>query len=291
MARFLVIAVAAMTLGAGSPAALAQSQPGPTTLREGVEAMPHDQALRYLGETLGRAIEATQNDPTIPDILEALDLNIAATRRIRGYIDDDGATVGDAQIAAIAEEIGAIARSFRAIAELAPGVFERRWQEISNIDAIGTAIGFRIATANARVAELRAENEQIDQYLRSTTLTRAQIEMLRLTRTANDAEAHSIEAAIAAWNYFSERQSDVMARLGDQSEDLGVFFHALRENARVYEAAAQTLGIANSLTLALRDLSTIENLESLRSEIVKSWDDLMKIVDEVSNGLALQPGM
>lgn len=291
MARFVVIAVAALVLGAGTPPpAAAQTAPGPTTLRDGVEAMPHDQALRYLGETLGRAVEATQSDPTIPDILEALDLNIAATRRIRGYVDDSQ-TIGDEQIAAIAEEIGAIARSFRAIAELAPGVFERRWQEISNIDAIGTAIGFRIADANARLSELRTENEQIDQYLRNDTLTRAQIEMLRLTRTANDAESHSIEAAIAAWNYFSERQADVMTRLGDQSEDLGVFFHALRENARVYEAAAQTLGIANSLTLALRDLSAIENLEQLRSEIVRSWDDLMKIVDEVSNGLALQPGM
>jgi hypothetical protein len=290
MARHMLVAVAVLALGAVTVPAGAQTQPGPTVLREGIEAMPHDQALRYRGETLGKSVEATQSDPSIPDILQALDLNIEATRRIRGMVDGSEA-LGDEQIAEIAGEIANIARSFRAVAELAPGVFERRWQELSSIEAIGAAIGFRIAGANARLTELRTENESIDRYLRESTLTRAQIEMLRLTRTANEAEAHSIEAAIAAWNYFSERQADVVARLGDQSEDLGVFFHALRENARVYEAAAQTLGIANSLKLALRDLSTIEHLESLRSEIVRSWDDLMKIVDEVSNGLMLQPGM
>ena len=274
-------------VGAVAPVA-AQDDPG--LIREQIDAMPHDEALRVLGEALGRSVEATQSDPGIPDILQALDANIAATRRMREMIDA-GETVSDEQMAAVAEEIGTIARSFRAIASLAPEVFERRWGELADIDLIGQEIGFRIAGANARLEQLRASNAAIDEGVRTQTLSQAQIEMTRLTRQANDAELHSLEAAVAAWNYFSERQADVMARLGEQSEDLGVFFHALAENARVYEAAAQTLGIANSLRLALSDLSSVENLESLRSELVRSWGDLMKIVDEVNDGLMLQPGM
>ncbi len=259
-------------------------------IREQAGNLPNDEALKLLGETLGKSIEATQADPSIPDILNALQANIAATKRIRGLVD--GADpVTEEKIAEVATEISKIAKSFDAIASLAPQVFERRYKELSDIDAIGQEVGFRIADAHSRLATLKQNNDEIDGYLKSETLSRAEIEKLRLTRQANDAETHSLEAAVAAWNYFAERHADVMKRLGDQSEDLDVFFHALKENARVYDAAAQTLNMASSLKTALSDLGSIENLNTLRSEMVRSWSDLMKIVDEVNNGLRLQPGM
>lgn len=259
-------------------------------IREQAGNLPNDEALKLLGETLGKSIEATQADPSIPDILNALQANIAATKRIRGLVD--GADpVTEEKIAEVATEISKIAKSFDAIASLAPQVFERRYKELSDIDAIGQEVGFRIADAHSRLATLKQNNDEIDGYLKSETLSRAEIEKLRLTRQANDAETHSLEAAVAAWNYFAERHADVMKRLGDQSEDLDVFFHALKENARVYDAAAQTLNMASSLKTALSDLGSIKNLNTLRSEMVRSWSDLMKIVDEVNNGLRLQPGM
>jgi chromosome segregation ATPase len=259
-------------------------------VRERASNLPHDEALRLLGETLGRSIEATQSDPSIPDILNALDANIAATRRLRELVDGD-TPVTERQMAEIAREITTIAKSFGAIAALAPGVFQRRLAQLGNIDAIGQEVGFRIADAKARIEALRRNNAEIDASVRSETLTRAEIEKLRLTRQANDAEMHSLEAAVAAWTYFSERHADVVTRLGDQSANLDVFFHALKENARVYDSAARTLNMANSLNLALSTLGSVEDLDSLRSDLVKSWTDLMKIVDEVNDGLMLQPGM
>ncbi|WP_421725475.1 hypothetical protein [Bauldia sp.] len=283
----LIVAIVAAPLLV-QPAAKAEDDIG--IVREQASNLPHDEALRLLGETLGRSIEATQADPSIPDILEALETNIAATRRIRELVSGED-TVSEDQIAEIAGEISTIAKSFEAIAALAPEVFERRYAELSDIDAVGQEIGFRIADANSRLAALRSDNDEIDGYLRAETLSPAEIEKLRLTRQANDAEIHSLEAAVAAWGYFSERHADVMTRLGDQSENLDVFFHALKENARVYRAASQTLNLASSLKTALSDLGSVENLDTLRSELVRSWSDLMKIVDEVNDGLRLQPGM
>lgn len=259
-------------------------------VREKAGSLPHDEALKLLGETLGGSIEETQSDPSIPDILSALETNIEATRQIREMVDG-AETVTEEQIADVASRISTIAKSFESIARLAPDVFERRYAELSDIDAIGQEIGFRIADANSRLAALRQGNEEIDGYVRAETLSHGEIEKLRLTRQANDAEIHSLEAAVAAWGYFSERHADVMTRLGDQSENLDIFFHALRENARVYAAAASTLNMASSLKTALSDLGSVENLDSLRSEMVRSWTDLMKIVDEVNDGLRLQPGM
>jgi hypothetical protein len=43
--------------------------------------------------------------------------------------------------------------------------------------------------------------------------------------------------------------------------------------------------------LALRDLDSIQNLEAVQNQLVQSWGDLMKIVDQVNNGLILKPGM
>ena len=274
---------------AASPrSAVAEDEIG--IVREKAGNLPHDEALNLLGETLGKSIEATQSDPTIPDILDALDANIAATRKLRELVDGD-TPVTEEQMAEIAAEITIIAKSFGAIAELAPGVFERRLTQLGNIDAIGQEVGFRIADAKARLEALRQSNAEIDSEVRTATLTPAEIEKRRLTRQANDAEMHSLEAAVAAWTYFSERHADVVTRLGDQSANLDVFFHALKENARVYDLAARTLNMANSLNLALSTLGSVEDLDSLRSDLVKSWTDLMKIVDEVNDGLMLQPGM
>ena len=285
-------AIAALLLFSGAmaapPPAAAEDEIG--IVRERASNLPHDEALNLLGDTLGKSIEATQSDPTIPDILDALDANIAATRKLRELVDGD-TTVTEEQMAEIAAEITKIAKSFSSIAELAPGVFERRLSQLGNIDAIGQEVGFRIADAKARLEALKQGNAEIDTYVRSETLTPPEIEKLRLTRQANDAEMHSLEAAVAAWTYFSERHVDVVTRLGDQSANLDVFFHALKENARVYDSAARTLNMANSLNLALSTLGSVEDLDSLRSDLVKSWTDLMKIVDEVNDGLMLQPGM
>jgi len=252
----------------------------------------HDEALRLLGEALGEAVQATQTDQTIPDILLAMEQNIEATQRISALaVAEDDLT--DEQIQQIAAEIGGIAESFQRIADEAPGVFSRRWQEIATLDAVGDAIGFRIADARARLEELRQDNLSIQQeLLNDEALTRADVEKRRLTQQANNAEIQSLDAAMIAWGIFSQRHGEVMTSMGDQTEDLDIFFHALQENARVYRAAAQTLNLAKSLREALADLETIEALDLMRTQLVQSWGDLMRIVDEVNNGLILtEPGM
>ena len=149
-------AIAALLLLSGAMAAplpaAAEDEIG--IVREKASNLPHDEALNLLGDTLGKSIEATQSDPTIPDILDALDANIAATRKLRELVDGD-TTVTEEQMAEIAAEITKIAKSFSSIAELAPGVFERRLAQLGNIDAIGQEVGFRIADAKARLEALR----------------------------------------------------------------------------------------------------------------------------------------
>lgn len=254
------------------------------------ETLSHDEALSALGAQLASSVLLTQSDPSIPEILAALDNNIAAAKHIRELVASQQ-KVTDKQIGEIAKQVSEIAKSFRQIADLAPGVFERRKNELSNINTIGEQIGFRLAQADARLAELKNNNDGIQKQLKALGLVRTEIEKLRLTQQANDAEIHSLEAAIAAWKYFAERHSELSAKLVEQSADLDVFFHALKENARVYEAAARTLNMANSVKLALNELDSIQNLDALQAQLVQSWDDLMKIVDQVNNGLILKPGM
>jgi chromosome segregation ATPase len=282
---------AAALLLLGTLAGAARADETPPADPRATETLPHDEALRALGSSLGASVRATQTDQSIPDILAALDKNIAAAKQIREMVGGQQ-KVTDEQIAEVARQVNDIAKSFREIAELAPGVFQRRKDELSNIGKIGEEIGFRLADASDRLAELHRDNDQIQKTLREgNSLPRTDIEKLRLTEGANDAEIHSLEAAVAAWNYFAQRHDEVSSKLADQSAELDVFFHALRENARVYEAAARTLNMANSVKVALRDLDSIQNLEAVQNQLVQSWGDLMKIVDQVNNGLILKPGM
>lgn len=260
------------------------------TSEQTLKALPHDEAFETLGNELGDSVRRSQSDPTIPEILSELDANIAATRKVRELLDSES-ELTDERVKEISREVGKIAQSFRRIADMAPGVFERRLDEVANIDRVGSRVDFRIADARARMEQLSADNAAIKEMLRNETLPSSEIEKLRLTRQANDAEMHSLEAALAAWSFFAERHDEIRTRIDEQSQDLDVFFHALRENARVYEAASSTLNLANSIREALSDVDSLQNLDVLRSHLVKSWDDLMKIVDEVNDGLLLQSGM
>ncbi|MCW5715439.1 MAG: hypothetical protein KIT43_13090 [Bauldia sp.] len=290
MAWFSIRASAVAIVAGAAFVVPATAQQQPLFNPQTVETAPNDEALRLLGEALGRSVQATQTDPTIPDILEAIDRNIAATQRIR-QLAETTPTLTDEQMQQIGREIADIARSFQDIANLAPDVFARRMAEIGTLDGIGEAIGFRIGDTRARIAALEADNQRIQNDLVAGGINEAQVEMRRLTQQANNAEMQALNAAMAAWDVFSERHGEVMTRMGDQTEDLEVFFHALHENARVYAAAAQTLSLANSLRAALADLERIETLDFMRSQMVQSWSDLMRIVGEVNDGLILQPGM
>src|SRR5262245_19289569 len=108
------------------------------------EALPHDEALRALGGSLGATVKATHSDPSIPGILKALDKNIAAAKHIREMVGGQQ-KVTDEQIADVSRQVSEIAKSFREIAELAPGVFQRRKHELANIGTVGEEIGFRLA--------------------------------------------------------------------------------------------------------------------------------------------------
>src|SRR5579864_7604484 len=68
------------------------------------ESLPHDEALKALGGSLGASVKATQSDPSIPDILNALDRNIAAAKHIREMVSGQQ-RVTDEQIADVSRQV------------------------------------------------------------------------------------------------------------------------------------------------------------------------------------------
>src|SRR6476660_7239338 len=136
VARGVAAAVLLCSAVALAPVRAEEAAPGPGA----TERLPHDEALQALGGSLGASVKATQSDPSIPDILNALDRNIAAARHMRETVGGQQ-KVTDEQIAEVAGQVSDIAKSFREIADLAPGVFLRRKQELANIDAVGKEVG------------------------------------------------------------------------------------------------------------------------------------------------------
>src|SRR5262245_24718848 len=76
----------ALALGLLAGPALAQNRVPPAP-QQSIDRLPHDEALKALGSALGDSVRATQADPTIPDVLKALDTNIAAAKRVRGLVE------------------------------------------------------------------------------------------------------------------------------------------------------------------------------------------------------------
>src|SRR5438876_12018423 len=94
-AAFALVGALALT-----PARAENAPPDPRA----TEALPHDEALRALGGSLGASVKATQSDPSIPDILKALDKNIAAAKHIRETVGGQQ-RVTDEQIAEVSRQV------------------------------------------------------------------------------------------------------------------------------------------------------------------------------------------
>jgi hypothetical protein len=258
-----------------------------------------EEPVAPLGGQLNESVAATQADPAIPEILEALDLNISAIGQIRQMVQSLTAegTLGVEDVQEIRERFATIAGSFRAIADLAPEVFTRRQNELRDIEVIGNRIGFNISRVLTEIESLTRQNEDIARQVGSPNLAPLELEKLEFTRTVNASIVQNLETSVRWWNAFAVVHGDLVASLDSQTEKLDVFFHFLRENARLYESVSDTLGVAGEITVALSELETMRDvigrLDEIQADLIASWEEVTTIMDQVNRQLELRmsPGM
>lgn len=258
-----------------------------------------EEPVAPLGGQLNQSVAATQADPAIPEILQALDLNIAAISQIRQMVEQLSAEgpIGVEQVQEIRSRFATIATSFRTIADLAPEVFARRQSELHDIKVIGDRVGFNIERVIAEIASLNRENEDIARRMSAPNLPPLELEKLEFTRTVNASIVQNLETSVRWWNTFADVHGDLVASLDSQTEKLDVFFHFLRENARLYESVSDTLGVAGEITVALSELETMRDvigrLDEIQADLVTSWQEVTTIMDQVNRQLELRmsPGM
>ncbi len=278
-------------LAAPATAQLAPTMPVPLPRAE--------EPVAPLGGQLNESVAATQADPAIPEILAALDRNIAAISQIRQMVEQLSAEgpIGVEQVQEIRERFGTIASAFSAIAELAPEVFTRRQDELRDIKTIGDRVGFNIERILAEIASLNRANEDIARQISTPNLPPLELEKLEFTRTVNASIVQNLETSVRWWNTFADVHGDLVASLDSQTDKLDVFFHFLRENARLYESVSDTLGVAGEITLALSDLETMRDvigrLDEIQADLITSWQEVTTIMDQVNRQLELKmsPGM
>ena len=274
--------------------------PGPAADAPPAAVAAEPDPAKGLGDRLKDTVNATQADPSIPDILQALDRNIAAIGRIRESVDaanKAGGTVDKDLIHGIAHEFDTIAKSFADIAGKAPGVFSRRRDAMKSLDDIGNRIGFSIAKARSGIADLNNQNDIIQKALKGGSVSETELAKLQLSKQVNDAIIKDFETAIQSWNAFGAAHGKVVAGLEAQSSQLDVFFHTLNENARLSESAARTMRLADSISNALNELKSMQDMvatiNDLQTKMIDSWQDVTKIMEEVDKSLELRmgPGM
>jgi len=302
--RLLVAAIACGVVGFAIPVALSQPAPAQGQSRAAAApatpgtVAPTDQtgSIRSLGKELTDTVGQSQSDPTIPEIMDALDRNVAAVKRIRQTIDGLGSTgrLTDQQLESVATDFETIAKSFSDIASMAPGVFQRRRAELSDLNAIGNRIGFGMIEASQQIDTLTKRNGAIDQTLKGTGNTTSTIEKLQYEKQVNQTIIRNLQTTITWWQQFATKHGKLMEALDAQSEGLDLFFYVLGQNARLYDSGAKTLRMGRDITVALRDLETMKNavgsVGEVETRLIQSWGDVSKIMQEVGQQLELRLG-
>lgn len=252
--------------------------------------------IRGLGKELTDTVRESQSDPTIPEIMAALDRNIAAVRRMRATIDAIGPSgrLTDQQLDQVAGEFETIAKSFADIAAMAPGVFQRRRAELGDLTGIGNRIGFGMIEASREIDTLNRRNGAIDQALKAPNLGTTTVEKLQYEKQVNQTIVRNLQATVTWWQQFAAKHARLMEALDAQSEGLDLFFYVLGQNARLYDSGAKTLRMGRDITTALRDIETMKNVVGsvgeVESRLIQSWGDVNRIMDEVGKQLELRLG-
>lgn len=293
--ELLAVGLAAALFAGGGAAlspALAQA-PAPAPA-----AKPADQTgtIRSLGRELTDTVRESQSDPTIPEIMGALDRNVAAVRRMRQIVDAIGPSgaMSDQQLDQVASEFETIAKSFADIAALAPGVFQRRRAELGDLTAIGNRIGFGMIEASQQIDTLTKRNSAIDQAVRGPGLTTTALEKLQYEKQVNQTIIRNLQTTVTWWQQFAAKHGRLMEALDAQSEGLDLFFYVLGQNARLYDSGAKTLRMGRDITTALRDIETMKSVVGsvgeVENRLIQSWGDVNRIMEEVGKQLELRLG-
>ncbi len=282
MRHFLIVLVAvALTQGLG-PSAHAQSGP----------VIELDPPARGSADALDEAYGQSQQSievlryEGVDDIIRMLQDSTGEIARLRSQIETEESVAFDD----IVDTLQRVSERFWQIAETAPEVVAKRLNELGNLRGVQREIGANIDELQNSVSQLERRNRTIDSELTLAEERQEPSQRLEIEKQMNASIINSYETAIANWELFATRHERALEILEEQNTSVEDLLFALQANARVYGAAADAARLTREVRTVLTELDQLIHIGDVVNDLVKSWDDLDIIMEELRLDFHRIPG-
>jgi len=248
----------------------------------GPEAAPVER-MPGTAEELGEAYDETRKSiealsfEGVGDILNMLEDSTSEIRTLRERIESNE-EVGYDDVVRTLERVS---QRFWRIAEEAPEIIQSRLDELGDLKAVQRRIGANIDELISTVGRLKERNKTLEREIELAEERGESTRRLEIERQMNASIVNSHETAIANWELFELRHARALEVLEEQSMGVEDLLFALQANARVYAAAADAARVTREVRTALDELDQVIHIGDVVNDLVKSWDDLDIIMEEL----------
>ncbi|KPA13123.1 hypothetical protein MHK_006673, partial [Candidatus Magnetomorum sp. HK-1] len=84
------------------------------------------------------------------------------------------------------------------------------------------------------------------------------------------------------WDKFHETQKPLLKKLNLRKENIDLLMHGLKQNARVYQAAASAAELRRTARAALSNLSELQNIDDVLGDLQNNWFEVNALVSQIS---------
>jgi len=245
-----------------------------------VSALPGEKEFNAVKEQI---INSARNVSTYGAAEALAELNRNAVLFDKLYLKVKNARHVDDVIDEVTDGLVKLSNSYGKIADMGIRIFQVHNGEFA---ALRNKQGFTLRTVRELTAERDGHVQKRQRLTRYVETEPNEIEKqkMRVSIKASKSIIHSLEAQIVIWEKFYSAQKRLLAKLELTSERIGLLVHILKENAEVYKQAANVARLRRSALAALRNLSALEDLQTLLGDIENQWlevDDLVNKISEV----------
>ena len=188
----------------------------------------------------------------------------------------------DDVIGEVSDGLDQIASTYEKISNLAPSIIKNRKQELSHLQNSNRETLRTELELKQDIEKLKSENKLLQQRL-AGVVDEIDSKNIKVSIQGNLSIINSLEGQRIIWGKFHQAQDKLFGSLKLNGRQLDYLLHVLEVNSRVYHEAANVARLRKSAKLALNNLGSLADIQSVIGDLQESWIEVDDIVSEISS--------
>lgn len=175
---------------------------------------------------------------------------------------------------AVVETMEKMTTSFEEIAAQTPEIERGLREQVEELQHL-------LESSGDEIEKLRGEKRDLQNQVDSLFNSHLDADLIEIRKRALSRRIEYIGMEIQTWEHFVSTQDEILRTVQRSDKAIRKFVFVLNENATVYRGALRVIKLRRDLQRAMEAMSNIAEIEALTAEVIDSWEDLKRLVDNL----------